>query len=74
LKIKTLCVFGARPEAVRAGAVKLVGTDAQVITDEMNNLFADNTIYSAMSFAHNPYGDGKSCQRILDKIIDYKGL
>ncbi|WP_268927811.1 hypothetical protein [Neptunomonas japonica] len=40
----------------------------------MNQLLTNRAQYSVMRFVHNPYGDGKSCQRILDKIIDYKGL
>jgi len=57
-----------RPEAVEAGTVKLVGTDVQVITSELSTLLKDETAYQKMSFAHNPYGDGKACQRILDKL------
>lgn len=63
-----------RPEAVTAGTVKLVGTNAGVITDEINNLLTNNAQYNAMSIAHNPYGDGKACKRIVETIIDYKGL
>ncbi|HDY7637093.1 TPA: UDP-N-acetylglucosamine 2-epimerase (non-hydrolyzing) [Vibrio vulnificus] len=55
-----------RPEAVAAGTVKLVGTDVEKIVSNLNTLLTDNKAYQAMSFAHNPYGDGKACQRILD--------
>tara|TARA_R110002012_G_scaffold199872_3_gene368807 strand:+ start:151 stop:1269 length:1119 start_codon:yes stop_codon:yes gene_type:complete len=54
-----------RPEAVAAGTVKLVGTDANTITTEVNSLLTDENAYRHMSQAHNPYGDGKACQRIL---------
>jgi len=57
-----------RPEAVEAGTVKLVGTDVDVITSELATLLTDENAYQKMSFAHNPYGDGKACQKILDKL------
>ncbi|EOX1815246.1 non-hydrolyzing UDP-N-acetylglucosamine 2-epimerase [Vibrio cholerae] len=57
-----------RPEAVAAGTVKLVGTDVETIVTNLNNLLTDTSAYQAMSFAHNPYGDGKACQRILDSL------
>lgn len=55
-----------RPEAVDAGTVKLVGTDVARIVDEMQTLLTDSAAYEAMSYAHNPYGDGKACSRILE--------
>ncbi len=54
-----------RPEAVIAGTVKLVGTSVASITDHVATLLTDKASYEAMSFAHNPYGDGKACHRIL---------
>ncbi|MFA0533128.1 non-hydrolyzing UDP-N-acetylglucosamine 2-epimerase [Vibrio breoganii] len=57
-----------RPEAVEAGTVKLVGTDVQKIVDNMNTLLIDTVAYQAMSYAHNPYGDGKACERILKEL------
>ncbi|CAH6809826.1 UDP-N-acetylglucosamine 2-epimerase [Vibrio chagasii] len=57
-----------RPEAVEAGTVKLVGTDIKAIVDNLNQLLTDESAYQAMSFAHNPYGDGKACQRILNEL------
>ncbi|KJR16045.1 UDP-N-acetylglucosamine 2-epimerase (non-hydrolyzing) [Vibrio sp. S234-5] len=57
-----------RPEAVAAGTVKLVGTDVEKIVSNLNTLLSDSKAYQAMSFAHNPYGDGKACQRILDSL------
>lgn len=53
-----------RPEAVNAGTVKLVGTDRQTIVAQVRRLLGDTAEYEAMAFAHNPYGDGKACQRI----------
>lgn len=55
-----------RPEAVDAGTVKLVGTDTDVIVAEVRELLTNKTAYDAMSHAHNPYGDGQACARILD--------
>ena len=60
-----------RPEAVAAGTVKLVGTNVEVITSAVNELMDDDKAYHAMSFAHNPYGDGKTCQRILDVLAEH---
>jgi UDP-N-acetylglucosamine 2-epimerase (non-hydrolysing) len=61
-----------RPEAVEAGTVKLVGTDTQVIISEVTKLLTDKAYYDSMSFAHNPYGDGKACQRIAEVIRKIK--
>ena len=58
-----------RPEAVDAGTVKLVGTDYDCIVNESMALLTDKQAYEKMSFAHNPYGDGKACQRIADIIL-----
>ncbi len=57
-----------RPEAVDAGTVKLVGTDVARIVEELHTLLTDSAAYEAMSYAHNPYGDGKACQRILNAL------
>lgn len=59
-----------RPEAIEAGTVKLVGTDPAVINSEIVKLIDDPDLYERMSAAHNPYGDGKACQRILNALID----
>lgn len=55
-----------RPEAIDAGTVKLVGTDVNKITQELNKLLINTVAYNKMSTAHNPYGDGRACQRICD--------
>ena len=59
-----------RPEAVEAGTVKLVGTDASLIENEVSLLLEDSTAYTTMSRAHNPYGDGAACQRIADFLAE----
>lgn len=55
-----------RPEAVEAGTVKLVGTDAATIVSTVEQLFEDSGLYEKMSKAHNPYGDGKASERIVN--------
>ena len=57
-----------RPEALEAGTVKLVGTDAKKIIKEAQLLLDDEKEYNKMSKSHNPYGDGKASQRIVDFI------
>jgi len=57
-----------RPEALEAGTVKLVGTDPQKIIEEAQRLLDDTVEYEKMSKAHNPYGDGKACNKIIDFI------
>lgn len=59
-----------RPEAVSAGTVKLVGTNVKKIVEELDSLLTNPCEYKAMSFAHNPYGDGKACQRILEELFN----
>lgn len=54
-----------RPEAVDAGTVKLVGTNVEAICSEVDVLLTDKAAYDVMAYAHNPYGDGQACQRIL---------
>lgn len=55
-----------RPEAVDAGTVRLVGTNVTKITSALNELLTNDESYKTMNRAHNPYGDGKACQRICD--------
>lgn len=54
-----------RPEAVSAGTVKLVGTNIQGIVSATNELLDNPLLYESMAKAHNPYGDGKACERII---------
>jgi UDP-N-acetylglucosamine 2-epimerase (non-hydrolysing) len=55
-----------RPEAVDAGTVKLVGTDIKRIIKETSELLDNQLAYDSMARAHNPYGDGKACERIIN--------
>lgn len=54
-----------RPEAVEAGTVKLVGTNAEAIVSNVTALLQDKEMYKRMSETHNPYGDGQACERII---------
>jgi UDP-N-acetylglucosamine 2-epimerase (non-hydrolysing) len=60
-----------RPEAVEAGTVKLVGTDAARIVREAEILLEDDAEFERMSRAHNPYGDGHASQRIGDALMHF---
>ena len=57
-----------RPEALDAGTVRLVGTDYDKIVKEVSALLDDRIHYEAMSHAVNPYGDGKACPQIVEKL------
>lgn len=57
-----------RPEAVEAGTVRLVGTDADAIVSNVSLLLDNPDLYRRMSEAHNPYGDGHACERILEAL------
>lgn len=63
-----------RPEAVDAGTVSLVGTNKDRIIKEVEKLLTDDKFYQAMSKSHNPYGDGKAVEKIINVIhnIDFK--
>ena len=58
-----------RPEAVTAGTVKLVGTDYDKIVNETSRLLDNQSYYDEMSRAVNPYGDGKACGRIVERLM-----
>ncbi|WP_091990201.1 non-hydrolyzing UDP-N-acetylglucosamine 2-epimerase [Pseudoalteromonas denitrificans] len=58
-----------RPEAVDAGTVKLVGTDVDLIVSSVSQLINDKNAYQKMSYAHNPYGDGKACEVIINSLL-----
>lgn len=57
-----------RPEALDAGTVKLVGTDRKRIIGEVATLLDDVSVYACMSHAVNPYGDGRACRRIVERL------
>ena len=63
-----------RPEAVTAGTVKLVGTDRNKIVKEITVLVENSKIYKIMSRAHNPYGDGKACERVIKYLLKEKNI
>lgn len=57
-----------RPEAVDAGTVKLVGTDAALIQQSVIELLENSSLYQTMAAAHNPYGDGTACTQIIEVL------
>ena len=57
-----------RPEAVEAGTVRLVGTDASAIVSNVTELLCNSELYKRMSETHNPYGDGHACERIMEAL------
>lgn len=59
-----------RPEGIKAGTLKLVGTDEEVIYQEFKKLLTDKAEYEKMSQASNPYGDGFACKRIADILCN----
>lgn len=60
--------FTERPEAVEAGTVKLVGANQDQIVRAVSELITNDSVYSTMSKSHNPYGDGKACEAIVNVI------
>lgn len=58
-----------RPEALEAGTVKLVGTDYNLIIDNVSLLLESDDEYNRMSKAVNPYGDGLACRRIVNNLL-----
>lgn len=59
-----------RPEGIKAGTLKLVGTNTETIYNEIKILLENQKEYNKMSQASNPYGDGKASKRIVDIISD----
>lgn len=59
-----------RPEGIKAGTLKLVGTNEDFIYDNFKLLLEDEDAYNAMAHASNPYGDGFACKRIADILIN----
>lgn len=60
-----------RPEAVKAGTVKLVGTKTQDIIKQVDKLIDNEDVYQKMTKAINPYGDGHACEIITSSLQDY---
>ncbi|MCL5244783.1 UDP-N-acetylglucosamine 2-epimerase (non-hydrolyzing) [Cellulophaga sp. 20_2_10] len=59
-----------RPEGILAGTVKLVGTDKDIICNEVSTLLENNDLYLKMSEANNPYGDGLASEKIVAFLKD----
>jgi UDP-N-acetylglucosamine 2-epimerase (non-hydrolysing) len=62
-----------RPEAVQAGTVRLIGTEVAAITKSLHELLTVPATYDRMAHAHNPYGDGHACQRIVQSLANFLG-
>ncbi|BDA10525.1 UDP-N-acetylglucosamine 2-epimerase [Megamonas funiformis] len=63
-----------RPEAVKAGTVKLIGTERQKVYEKTKYLLTDHDEYQRMANTCNPYGDGKASKRIIEAILYHYGL
>ena len=61
-----------RPEAIDAGTVRLVGTNPQKISEELDALITDKGVYAQMSRSHNPYGDGNASSKIIEALRNSK--
>ncbi|MGM0860792.1 non-hydrolyzing UDP-N-acetylglucosamine 2-epimerase [Bacillus atrophaeus] len=62
-----------RPEGVKAGTLKLAGTDEETIYHLAKQLLTDSQEYERMSYASNPYGDGQASRRIAEKLLYHYG-
>ncbi len=62
-----------RPEGIQAGTLELVGTDEEMVYERARALLTDPNLYNKMSQAANPYGDGKSSERIVQAILHHFG-
>ncbi|MFZ4619002.1 MAG: non-hydrolyzing UDP-N-acetylglucosamine 2-epimerase [Bacteroidota bacterium] len=63
-----------RPEGIASGTVKLVGTDREMIVSTVSGLLSDEQAYRTMASAANPYGDGRSTERIIGHIAQFFGI
>ncbi len=63
-----------RPEGLRSGTAILAGTDENKVFEIASLLLRDNDVYEKMAKAVNPYGDGKASDRIVDIILNFKGV
>jgi UDP-N-acetylglucosamine 2-epimerase (non-hydrolysing) len=63
-----------RPEAIKAGTARLVGSDQARIVREATGLIEDDMAYQAMAKAVNPYGDGHAAERIVDALLAFPGI
>ena len=62
-----------RPEAIKAGTAKLIGTDRDNIRKNTYKLLTDEVEYNKMANAVNPYGDGTAAKKIVDALLSYVG-
>lgn len=69
--IKVIAVFGTRPEAVKAGTARVIGTETNNVYREISLLLSSEPAYQKMANAINPYGDGRASERIAQAILQY---
>lgn len=67
---KPVLVMRERPEGIKTGTLKLVGTEEETIYENFKQLLEDSNEYKKMSRASNPYGDGKASQRIANILSE----
>ena len=60
-----------RPEGIKAGTLKLAGTEEETVYSMIRELLTDEREYARMSHASNPYGDGRASKRIADAIVNF---
>lgn len=63
-----------RPEGIEAGTLELVGTDEEMVYERTKVLLSDEEIYTKMSLAANPFGDGHASERIVEAILHHFGI
>ena len=61
-----------RPEGIKAGTLRMVGTDETRIYEEIRDLLTNPELYHQMATAKNPYGDGKASERIVHAILNWR--
>ena len=59
-----------RPEGIKAGTLKLVGTNEETIYNNFKLLLENEEEYKKMAYASNPYGDGTACEKIANILVD----
>jgi UDP-N-acetylglucosamine 2-epimerase len=61
-----------RPEAIRSGVAKLIGTDAESVFENAAMLMDDHSLYQRMSVASNPFGQGDASDKIAESLVRYQ--
>ena len=69
--MKLLVIFATRPDDLDTGVAQLVGTEASSIVSAVQELVDDPEVYHRVANVSNPYGDGKSSERIVSAIVEW---